>query len=200
MSFVDDAARELNFKIVYWGPGLGGKTTNMQYIYHKTRPEQRSQMISLATETERSLSFSFLPQSLAPIGGLKPRFHLYTVPGPVFYDVSRKLILKGVDGIVFVADSQRERDEANVESLENLESNLASHGHDLRTTPLVIQYNKRDAPSAAPVAELDALLVTVPCPRVEAVAHTGEGVFDTLKAIAKAILDQHRARLGESPG
>jgi signal recognition particle receptor subunit beta len=191
MSFIDHDEREIHFKIVYYGPGLAGKTSNLQYIYGKTSPEQRSKMSSLATETERALFFDFAPRSLPPIRGLGIRFHLYTVPGAVFYDVSRKLLLQNVDGLVLVADSQRVRTEANVEALEELESNLATHGYDLRSVPLVLQYNKRDLPEVLSVAELDTLLATAPapCPRVEAVASTGVGVFDTLKALAKAILE-----------
>lgn len=188
MSFINHEKREINFKIVYWGPGLSGKTTNLQYIYNRTRPEHRGKMVSLATETERTLFFDFAPQSLPPIDGLAIRFHLYTVPGPVFYDVSRKLVLKGVGGVVLVADSQSARADANVESLESLESNMATYGYDLQEVPLVIQYNKRDLPEVLSVAELDTLLTTVECPRFEAVASTGIGVFDTLKAIARAIL------------
>ena len=200
MSFIDHDKRTLNIKIVYYGSGLSGKTTNMQYVYNRTRPEHRSNLVSLATETERTLFFDFAPQSLPPIRGLGIRFHLYTVPGPVFYDTSRQLILKGVGGVVFVADSQPERTEANVESLENLESNLAMHGYDLQEVPLVMQYNKRDLPGVLSVAKLDALLATVDCPRFEAVATTGVGVFDTLEAIAKAVVEPLRKEAGDSTG
>lgn len=188
MSFIDSAAREINLKIAYYGPGLSGKTTNLQHIYHRTAPEQRTRMISLATETERNLSFSFVPQSLGELRGLRPRFHLYTVPGPVFYDVSRIAVLKGADGVVFVADSQRARADANVESLENLDTNLAVHGLATAALPMVLQYNKRDLPDVLSPAELDELLNPSARPRFEAVAHTGAGVFDTLKAIARQIL------------
>lgn len=188
MSFIDHEKRRINFKLVYYGPGLAGKTSNLQYVFHRTHPDHRGKMVSLATETERTLFFDFAPQSLPPIDELEVRLHLYTVPGPVFYDVSRKLILKGVDGVVFVVDSQPERAEANVEALENLESNLATHGRDLRKVPLVMQYNKRDLPGVQPVAELDALLGSIECPRIEAIATTGVGVFETLETIAKAIL------------
>ena len=198
MAFIDHDKRTLNIKIVYYGPGLCGKTTNMKYVYDKTHPEHRSKMVSLATETERALFFDFAPQSLPPVDGLGIRFHLYTVPGPVFYDISRQKILKGVGGVVFVADSQYERAESNVESLEYLESNLATNGYDLQKVPLVMQYNKRDLPSALPVAELDAMLTTVACPRFEAVATTGAGVFDTLKAIARSILEPLRKDAGGS--
>ena len=220
MSFINYSSREINCKIVYYGPGLCGKTTNLQYIYANTNQNAKGKMISLATETERTLFFDFLPLSLGEIRGFKTRFHLYTVPGQVFYDASRKLILKGVDGVVFVGDSQVERTEANVESVENLRTNLAEQGYDLDKIPYVIQYNKRDLPNAAPIKDLQAAMnpgweVSDPgkqkltpdpnhpgenlveqvdgawierAPYFEAVAVTGEGVFDTLKAISKLVL------------
>jgi hypothetical protein len=188
MSFINYASREINCKIVYYGPGLCGKTTNLQYIFQKTAPEARGKMISLATETERTLFFDFLPLALGEIRGFKTRFHLYTVPGQVFYDASRKLILKGVDGVVFVADSQEERLDANIESLENLKDNLEEQGYQLDQLPYVIQYNKRDLPNATPVSELRELLNPGMVPEFEACAQSGEGVFDTLKAVAKLIL------------
>ncbi len=158
MSLINYASREINCKLVYYGPGLGGKTTNLEYIYEKVAPTAKGKLISLATETERTLFFDFLPVDLGTIRGFKTRFHLYTVPGQVYYNASRKLILKGVDGVVFVADSQIDRMEANLESMQNLYDNLAQHGYDLTRLPFVIQYNKRDLPTAAPVAELqDAL-------------------------------------------
>ncbi len=188
MSFINYSSREINCKIVYYGPGLCGKTTNLQYIYNKTNPEAKGKMISLATETERTLFFDFLPLSLGEIRGFKTRFHLYTVPGQVFYDASRKLILKGVDGVVFVADSQIERMEANLESMENLRTNLAEQGYDLDKIPFVVQYNKRDLPNAATMEELRRLLNPRQVPDFEASATQGNGVFDTLKAIAKLVL------------
>jgi signal recognition particle receptor subunit beta len=190
MSFINYSSREINCKIVYYGPGLCGKTTNLQYIYNRTSPESKGKMISLATETERTLFFDFLPLSLGEIRGFKTRFHLYTVPGQVFYDASRKLILKGVDGIVFVADSQIERMESNLESIENLRYNLQEQGYDLDKLPYVIQYNKRDLPNVASVQELHLLINTNKVPEFEATATTGEGVFDTLKAVAKAVLTE----------
>jgi mutual gliding-motility protein MglA len=190
MSFINYSSREINCKIVYYGPGLCGKTTNLQYIYAKTNPEAKGKMISLATETERTLFFDFLPLSLGEIRGFKTRFHLYTVPGQVFYDASRKLILKGVDGVVFVADSQIERMEANLESMENLRVNLAEQGYDLKQIPYVVQYNKRDLPNAASVEELSRLINTDKVPEFQAIAATGWGVFDTLKAIAKLVLQE----------
>jgi signal recognition particle receptor subunit beta len=188
MSFINYPAREINCKIVYYGPGLCGKTTNLQWIYKKTNPDAKGKMISLATETERTLFFDFLPLSLGEIRGFKTRFHLYTVPGQVFYDASRKLILKGVDGVVFVADSQIERMEANIESIENLKANLIEQGYSLDSIPYVVQYNKRDLPNAAPVAEMKKLLNPNGVPEFESVATEGSGVFETLKAVAKLVL------------
>ncbi len=188
MSFINYASREINCKIVYYGPGLCGKTTNLQHIYENTAPEAKGKMITLATETERTLFFDFLPLSLGEIRGFKTRFHLYTVPGQVFYDASRKLILKGVDGVVFVADSQEERIDANIESLENLRINLKEQGLDLDKIPFIIQYNKRDLPGVMSVEELRRELNTTNVTEFEASAATGKGVFETLKAVAKLIL------------
>jgi signal recognition particle receptor subunit beta len=220
MSMINYASREINCKLVYYGPGLGGKTTNLEFVYNKVAPNSRGKLISLATETERTLFFDFLPVDLGTIRGFKTRFHLYTVPGQVYYNASRKLILKGVDGVVFVADSQIERMEANIESMQNLYDNMAQHGYNLTSIPFVIQYNKRDLPNAAPVRELQAALnpgwpledqgrqrhTSDPyhegenlveqvdgqwierAPYFEAVAMTGEGVFDTLKAVSKLVL------------
>ena len=152
MTFINYASREINCKIVYYGPGLCGKTTNLQYIFDSTAPQSKGKLISLATETDRTLFFDFMPLELGTVRGFKTRFHLYTVPGQVFYDASRKLILKGVDGVVFVADSQEERMDANIESLYNLEENLQSQGYDLMNLPYVLQLNKRDLPNVIPVA------------------------------------------------
>ena len=218
---INYASREINCKIVYYGSGLGGKTTNLEHVYGKVQPDTRGKLISLATETERTLFFDFLPVDLGTIRGFKTRFHLYTVPGQVYYNASRKLILKGVDGIVFVADSQVERMEANQEAMQNLYDNMAEYGYDLTRMPFVIQYNKRDLPNAAPVRDLQAALnpgweVTEPArqrvtpdashagenlieqlptgewveraPYFEAVAVTGEGVFETLRAVSKLVL------------
>ena len=190
MSFINFAAREINCKIVYYGAGLGGKTTNLQVIYQKTAEQQKGKMISLATETERTLFFDFLPLDLGNVRGFKTRIHLYTVPGQVFYDASRKLILKGVDGVVFVADSQIERMEANIESLDNLRLNLTEQGYDLDKLPYVIQYNKRDLPNAAPLDQLRNVLNPTKVQEFEACATSGVGVFDTLKAVAKAVLTE----------
>ncbi|HEV8337767.1 MAG TPA: GTPase domain-containing protein [Candidatus Polarisedimenticolia bacterium] len=188
MTFINYAAREINCKIVYYGPGLGGKTTNLKWIYGKSSPTSRGKLISLATETDRTLFFDFLPLDLGTIRGFKTRFHLYTVPGQVFYDASRKLILKGVDGVVFVADSQAARMEANVESLKNLQTNLKEQGYDLAKLSYVLQLNKRDMSTAVPVEEMKRQLVIRNEPVFEAVAQNGTGVFDTLKAIARMVL------------
>ncbi|MCL4475297.1 MAG: GTPase domain-containing protein [Nitrospirae bacterium] len=188
MSFINYSSREINCKIVYYGPGLCGKTTNLQYIYKKTNPDQKGKLISLATETERTLFFDFLPLALGDIKGFRVRFHLYTVPGQVFYAASRKLILKGVDGVVFVADSQIERMEANMESLEDLRINLAEQGYELEKLPFVIQYNKRDLPNVAPVEQMNTILNPNGIQYYEGVAMTGRGVFETLKSVAKQVL------------
>ncbi|RKG72660.1 gliding-motility protein MglA [Corallococcus praedator] len=192
MSFINYSSREINCKIVYYGPGLCGKTTNLQYIYNKTAADTKGKLISLSTETDRTLFFDFLPLSLGEIRGFKTRFHLYTVPGQVFYDASRKLILKGVDGVVFVADSQIERMEANMESFENLRINLAEQGYDLNKIPAVMQYNKRDLPNAVTAEEMHKTLNPRNMPEYQAVAPTGVGVFDTLKAVAKLVLTELR--------
>ncbi|HEX5733685.1 MAG TPA: gliding-motility protein MglA [Blastocatellia bacterium] len=196
MTFINYASREINCKIVYYGPGLGGKTTNLQYIYDSTAPQAKGKLISLATETDRTLFFDFLPLDLGSVRGFKTRFHLYTVPGQVFYDASRRLILKGVDGVVFVADSQRERMDANVESLFNLQDNLKQHGYDLMKVPYVLQLNKRDLPNVVPVRDLAAELLRKDEPVFEGVANKGVGVFDTLKAVAKQVLLELRKTSG----
>jgi mutual gliding-motility protein MglA len=188
VSFINYSSREINVKIVYYGPGLCGKTTNLQFIYKRTNPDQKGKLISLATETERTLFFDFLPLSLGDIKGFKIRFHLYTVPGQVFYAASRKLILKGVDGIVFVADSQIERMESNMESIDDLKINLAEQGYDLDKLPFAIQYNKRDLPNIVPVGDMDRVLNPRNVVWFEGVAVTGKGVFETLKAVAKQVL------------
>jgi signal recognition particle receptor subunit beta len=188
VSFINYSSREINCKIVYYGPGLCGKTTNLQYIYRRTNPDQKGKLISLATETERTLFFDFLPLALGDIKGFKIRFHLYTVPGQVFYAASRKLILKGVDGVIFVADSQIERMESNMESLDDLQINLAEQGYELEKLPFAIQYNKRDLPNIVPIEEMDKLLNHRTVPWFDGIATTGKGVFETLKAVAKLVL------------
>src|SRR5256885_8442309 len=192
MTFINYASREINCKIVYYGPGLCGKTTNLQHIYDTTAPQSRGKLISLATETDRTLFFDFMPLELGTVRGFKTRFHLYTVPGQVFYEASRKLILKGVDGVVFVADSQEERMDANIECLYNLEENLRAHGYDLMKIPYVLQLNKRDLPNIISQQEIAAELLKKGEPVVEAVGPTRGGVFDTLKAVAKQVLTELR--------
>jgi signal recognition particle receptor subunit beta len=220
MSMINYASREINCKLVYYGPGLGGKTTNLEHVYGKVSPEKRGKMVSLATETERTLFFDFLPVDLGTIRGFKTRFHLYTVPGQVYYNASRKLILKGVDGVVFVADSQMDRMEANIESMQNLYDNMAEYGYDLTKIPFVVQYNKRDLPNAAAIPDLQEQLnpgwevtdrakqrVTPDAlnegenlieqvegtwveraPYFESIALQGQGVFETLRHVAKLVL------------
>ena len=192
MTFINYASREINCKIVYYGPGLCGKTTNLQYIYDSTAPASKGKLISLATETDRTLFFDFMPLELGTVRGFKTRFHLYTVPGQVFYDASRKLILKGVDGVVFVADSQEERMDANIEALYNLEENLKANGYELTKLPYVLQLNKRDLPNVIPTDELVSELRRKDEAVHEAVAYKGIGVFDTLKSVAKQVLTELR--------
>jgi signal recognition particle receptor subunit beta len=188
MSMINYASREINCKVVYYGTGLGGKTTNLEHIYSRVNPDTKGKMISLATETERTLFFDFLPIDLGEIRGFKTRFHLYTVPGQVYYNASRKLILKGVDGIVFVADSQAERGEANIEAMHNLYENLESYGYDLTEIPFVIQYNKRDLENALPVEELRAQLNPMGVSDFEGIAIEGKGVFETLTSVSKLVV------------
>ncbi|MEO8500566.1 MAG: ADP-ribosylation factor-like protein [Vicinamibacteria bacterium] len=190
MTFINYASREINCKIVYYGPGLCGKTTNLQHIYDKSTVGTKGKLISLATETDRTLFFDFLPLELGTVRGFKTRFHLYTVPGQVFYDASRKLILKGVDGVIFVADSQEERMDANIEALDNLVTNLKGQGYDFNTIPYVLQFNKRDLPTAMPMEEMKKILCRRNEPVVEACASKGTGVFETLRAVAKVVLQE----------
>jgi signal recognition particle receptor subunit beta len=194
MTFINYASREINCKLVYYGPGLCGKTTNIQHIYEKTVPGSKGKLISLATETDRTLFFDFLPLNLGSIRGFKVRFHLYTVPGQVFYDASRKVILKGVDGIVFVADSQEMRMDANLESVRNLEQNLKDQGYELKNIPYVLQCNKRDMDTAVSMEEMTRLLQHQGEPVFEAVATDGTGVFETLKSLAKLVLAELKRR------
>ena len=188
MPSMNFASREINCKVVYYGTGLGGKTTNLEYVYRRVNPEAKGKMISLATETERTLFFDFLPIDLGEVRGYRTRFHLYTVPGQVYYNASRKLILKGVDGIIFVADSQVERSEANIESMHNLYENLESYGYDLSTIPFAIQYNKRDLSNVQSVEDLRAQLNPDGVPDFGAVALEGKGVFETLQAVSKSVV------------
>ena len=188
MSMINYASREINCKVVYYGSGLGGKTTNLEYVYSRVNPDTKGKMISLATETERTLFFDFLPIDLGEIRGFRTRFHLYTVPGQVYYNASRRLILKGVDGLIFVADSQKSRLEANIEAMHNLYENMESYGYDVETIPFVIQYNKRDLPDTMSVEELRAVLNPMGVQDFEAVAIEGEGVFQTLSAVSKLVV------------
>lgn len=188
MSFINYVTKEVNCKIVYYGPGLGGKTTNIQYVYQKTSGDNKGNIISLNTENERTLFFDFLPLDLGEIRGFKTRFHLYTVPGQVFYEASRKLILRGVDGIIFVADSQVERMDSNIESLKSLERNLVEQGYDVEKIPLVMQWNKRDLPNVTAIKDLHVALNKWNVPEFEAKAVKGDGVFETLKTISKLVL------------
>ncbi len=188
MSFINHNAKEIHCKVVYYGPSLGGKTTNLQWVYQKTAQDQKSKLVALNTDVERTLFFDFLPMNLGEIRGFNTRFHLYTVPGQVVYDASRKLILKGLDGVIFVADSQQERMEENLESLRNLERNLEQQGYDIRDIPLIIQYNKRDLPNVASVAELRSALNIYNSPDFEASAAEGLGVFESLKTLSKTII------------
>ena len=193
MTFINYASREINCKIVYYGPGLCGKTTNLQHIYDSTAAQSKGKLISLATETDRTLFFDFMPLELGTVRGFKTRFHLYTVPGQVFYEASRKLILKGVDGVVFVADSQEERMDANIESLYNLEENLRAYGYELMKLPYVLQLNKRDLPNVAPVDYMEFLLNNreVQVPSFGSTAHLCEGVFETLNMITRMLLNKY---------
>jgi signal recognition particle receptor subunit beta len=188
MSLINYSSREINCKIVYYGPGLCGKTTNIQYVYNKVDPGTKGKLITLATEMDRTLFFDFLPLELGTVKGFKTRFHLYTVPGQVYYDASRKLILRGVDGIVFVADSQSARYDANIESLYNLHENLEEYNLKIEDIPFVIQYNKRDMPDIISHEEMEQELNPEGYPSFEAVAVKGDGVFDTLKSVAKGVL------------
>jgi signal recognition particle receptor subunit beta len=188
--FINFPAREINCKLVYYGPGLGGKTANLQWIYDNTGAGQKGKMISLATETDRTLFFDFLPLDLGTVRGFKTRLHLYTVPGQVFYEASRKLILKGADGVVFVADSQGERLDANLETLENLREHLKEHKLDFGAIPYVLQLNKRDLPNVLPTEELARQLQVKGEPIIESVAVSGQGVFETLREVAKLVLTE----------
>jgi len=189
MSMINYASREINCKIVYYGTGLGGKTTNLEYIYSRVNPDTKGKMISLATESERTLFFDFLPIDLGEVRGFMTRFHLYTVPGQVYYNASRRLILKGVDGIVFVADSQASRAEANIESMHNLYENLETYGYDLETIPFAIQYNKRDMPNILSMEELRAQINPMGVPDFEGTAIEGKGVFETLSCVSKLVVE-----------
>lgn len=188
MSFLDPNAKELHCKIVYYGPSLGGKTTNLQWIYKETQGEPGSNLMEFGEENERTMLYDLYPIFVGNIRGYRTRFHIYTVPGQIVYDSHRKLIIKGIDGVVFVADSQRERMEENLVSLRELETNLKKEGYDISEIPLVIQYNKRDLPSAVPVSEIRTMLNRYNAPDFEAIASKGVGVLDTFKTISKLII------------
>lgn len=196
MSLVNYSTREITSKIVYYGPGRSGKTTNLQYIHAQVPEERRGRMVSLATETDRTLFFDFLPLDLGTISGFQTRFQLYTVPGQVYYDATRKLVLQGADGVVFVADSQRAQAEENLESFRNLQVNLLEQGTDPRQIPIVLQYNKRDLPDVLSLEEMDDLLNYRDLPRYEARALAGAGVFDTLRGISEQVLRRLSQRFG----
>jgi signal recognition particle receptor subunit beta len=207
MALVNHTTREINAKIVYYGPGLCGKTTNIHLIYHRIAPGQRGKLISLSTETDRTLFFDFLPVELGTIKNYKVRFHLYTVPGQVFYNATRKLVLKGADGVIFVADSQRAMLDANIESMTNLRDNFSDQGVNLSDFPMVIQYNKRDLPDVLSVEELNAAINPRKVPFYEAVAMTGDGVLKTFTAISKLVLqdmqkfpERHNFTIGDIIG
>ena len=189
MASINYAAREISVKVVYYGPGLSGKTTNLQVIHKKVPQEFKSDMVSLATETDRTLFFDFLPLDLGKIKGFSTKFQLYTVPGQVYYNATRKLVLRGVDGVVFVADSSPDKVQENLESFQNLEENLSEYGYKRESIPIIIQYNKRDLPNALSIEELQQLINKYNLPWSEAVANKGKGVFDSLKLIGKIVID-----------
>ncbi len=193
MVSINYSAREVCCKIVYYGPGLSGKTTNLQYIHSKVPQDTRGKLISLATEADRTLYFDFLPINIGTINDFQAKFQLYTVPGQVYYNATRKLVLRGVDGLVFVADSQPDKMDENIESLANLEENIREYGYDPDTMPIVLQYNKRDLPGVMSVEELNVRLNPRGLPVYEASASLGNGVFDTLKMIIKLVLDKAKS-------
>jgi mutual gliding-motility protein MglA len=190
MALINVAAREIHGKIVYYGPGLCGKTTNLQYIHKRIPQNTKGNLLSIATETERTLFFDFLPLDLGKIHGFTIRFHLYTVPGQVLYERTRVAVLNGADGVVFVADSGRDRLKDNLESLTELSHNIRAQGKRFSDYPLVLQYNKRDIPNALPVPVMDKYLNSMKVPRFEAVAMEGGGVFETLRAICKLVTNK----------
>ena len=200
MVSINYGLREISCKIVYYGPGLSGKTTNLQFVHGKVPEVSRGELISLATEADRTLYFDFLPVDVGQIAGFATKFQLYTVPGQVFYDATRRLVLRGVDGLVFVADSQASKMDENIESLNNMHDNLRACGIDAESIPLVFQWNKRDLPDILPLSVLEAVLNPQSCPSFEAVAPTGAGVFDTLKKITKLVLEGVRAKATARPG
>lgn len=197
MSFINHSTKEVNCKIVYVGPGLSGKTTNVQYVYENTASDLRGKFFSGTSENERTLFFDFLPLGVGDVRGYQTRFHLFTVPGQTFYEISQQFILKGIDGIVFVADSQPERMEANIDSFELLAKNLERQGYDIHKVPLVFQYNKRDVPNATPIRELENTFNPMRRPYFEAIANQGEGVMETLQSISQWVIRELKG--GENP-
>jgi len=195
MASVNPLSRELVFKIVYYGPGLGGKTTTLEYLHTSTKPEHRGKLVSLATPVDRTLYFDFLPIRLPPVRGMSIRLQLFTVPGQVYFNATRKLVLTGADGIVFVSDSQLLRADANLESLENLRENLREQGRNLTQIPIVFQHNKRDLPALLPLAEMDQLLNPTGAPSVATCARNGEGVYETLSKISEGVLRAFEAKM-----
>lgn len=194
MASINYASKEISCKIVFYGPGLSGKTTNLQYVHQKIPEQSRGELISLATDQDRTLYFDFLPLDIGKIHGFSTKFQLYTVPGQVYYNATRKLVLRGVDGLVFVADSQKCKMDENVESLQNLVDNLREYEYSMERIPLVFQYNKRDLPEINSVGELQEALNPKGHPHFESVATKGKGVFDTLKCISKLVLDQAKRK------
>lgn len=196
MSFINYNTKEINYKVVYYGPGLSGKTTNVQYVFENTQQDRRGRLVTLSTENERTLFFDFLPLSVGEVRGYKTRFHLYTIPGQTFYELSQEFVLRGVDGVVFVADSQPERMDANIESYELLEKNLDKQGYDIHKLPFVFQYNKRDVPGIVEVEEMETTFNPMKKPHFEACANKGDGVMETLQEISSLIVRQQKK--GES--
>jgi hypothetical protein len=188
VSLINYVTKVAHCKIIYYGPGLSGKTTNIQYVYEHTQQENRGKLVTLSTENERTLFFDFLPLAVGDVRGYTTRFHLYSIPGQTFYEISRQFIFKGVDGVVFVADSQAERMDANIESFESLERSLDKQGYDLSKLPLIYQYNKRDMSDIVSIQELEATLNPMHKPYFEAVANRGVGVMETLQAISQAVI------------
>ncbi len=193
--YINWALQQINLKIVYYGPGVSGKTTNLLHIHTKVAPELKGELVSLQTQEDRTIFFDFLQLEVGKIKGKKPKFNLYTVPGQVYYAYSRKVILNGVDGVVFVADSQFDRLEANLETLNDLENNLRQDGHKMDEFPWVIQYNKRDLPNVAPIQYLQLKLNKYNAPYFESVANKGQGVFETLKAVINLVVANVRKKL-----
>ena len=196
---INFALKEVNCKVVYYGPGMSGKTTNLEIVHQKAPEENKGELTSISTDGDRTLFFDFMPLDLGNVAGMRTKFQLYTVPGQVYYNSTRKLVLQGVDGVIFVADSDPDKMDENVESYSNLIENLAEYGKDIRELPHVIQYNKRDLPNAMPCAEIDKILNKFGVPTFEAVAYTGEGVFPTLKTLAAMVLESIEKIDGRNP-